>query len=206
MENIFKNSKENIERASQIIKDGGVVAIPTDTLYGLSANAFDAEAIEKIYQIKRRPHDKPMIILISKISDIKGLAVYDERLEKLAKKFWPGPLTILLNRNPNDHKLDGACAGSNKVTFRMPDCKIDLDIIKKAGCPIVSTTANISGQDNPQSAPEVWAQLKDSVEFILDDGRSPQTQPSTIIDLTTPDYWRLLRAGVITEQQIRDVI
>jgi L-threonylcarbamoyladenylate synthase len=102
---IHKCNNSSISQAVAILKSSGIVAIPTDTLYGLSANAFDSEAIEKIYKIKHRPHTKPMIVLVSNLNDINGLAHYDDRLEKLAKAFWPGPLTVLLNRVKNEHKL-----------------------------------------------------------------------------------------------------
>ena len=202
---IHKCNDSSISQAAELLRNGRVVAIPTDTLYGLSANAFDAEAIEKIYDIKHRPHTKPMIVLVSSINDINDLAHYDERLEKLAKAFWPGPLTVLLNRIKDEHKLDKACLGLPACTFRVPNCEIDIKIIKQLGSPIVSTTANISGEPNPMNAQEIHAQLGDSVEFILDNGPSPETTSSTIVDLTSHN-WKILRPGVISEQKIKKIL
>jgi L-threonylcarbamoyladenylate synthase len=205
MSPIQKLTSASITQAANIIKSGGVIAIPTDTVYGLSAGAFDREAIRRIFEIKRRPETSPMITLVKHMDDIQKLAVVDGRALKLAKAFWPGPLTVVLRRLEGERRLDAACAGLRTATFRIPDSGVDLEIIEQAGAPIVSTSANVSGQENPQTAEEVLTQLGEDVGFILDGGRSPQNKPSTIIDLTGKD-WKLLRPGTISEEDIRKII
>ncbi|HCU58490.1 MAG TPA: threonylcarbamoyl-AMP synthase, partial [Alphaproteobacteria bacterium] len=133
MSNIFQISDENINKAAEVIQNGGLVAFPTETVYGLGANVYDPKAVASIYAAKGRPSFNPLISHIAEIDFLKTYAAVDERVLSLAKHFWPGPLTFVLNRIDENPALDLACAGLRTVTVRMPNHEVALKLIKKSG-------------------------------------------------------------------------
>jgi len=199
MINIFKTNDENISQAAEVIKKGGLVAFPTETVYGLGANVYDAKAVVSIYEAKGRPSFNPLISHIAEIDFLKTYAAVDERVLSLAKKFWPGPLTFVLNRIEENPALDLACAGLRTVTVRMPNHRVALELIKKSGVPIVAPSANKSQTISPTTAEHVFESLGQKVDMILDGGQCKVGVESTIVDLTGKNIVLLRAGGVALE-------
>lgn len=193
-----------IKEAAEVIKKGGTVAFPTETVYGLGAGALNPDAVKKIFRAKGRPSDNPLIAHIAKISDLKLIAKRPpEAAIALINKFWPGPLTIILKRK----KVvpDIVTGGLDTVAVRMPDNKIALSLIRKAGVPLVAPSANLSGSPSPTGARDVAADLSGRIDMILDGGKTRIGIESTVIDMTTrPPV--LLRPGGLPVEEIEKVI
>ena len=194
---------KNISAIAGLIKNGEIAAIPTETVYGLAANALDAGAVNKIFAAKGRQNDNPLIVHIGKIEDMEKYAVdIPQAAHDLAQKFWPGPLTIILKKN----KIipDAVTAGLDSVALRMPDNKFALDIINAANLPLAAPSANISGSPSPTKAGHVYADLNGRIPAIADGGECEVGIESTVISLVGSP--RLLRPGKITPRQIEEVI
>ncbi len=195
--------KNHIKKAAKIIQDGGLVAFPTETVYGLGANALNPDAVIKIFEAKQRPSFDPLIVHICDIKDIDRLCLnVDERVYKLAKRFWPGPLTIILPKK--DIVPDIVTSGLSTVAIRMPAHDVALQLIDKAGCPIAAPSANKFGKLSPTKAEHVMKQLSD-VDLIIDGGKTTVGIESTVISLS-PAGFKILRPGVITEEEIEFII
>lgn len=205
MTRIFEASKDNIIKASEYIKNGRLVAFPTETVYGLGANAFDAKAVAGIFEAKGRPSFNPLISHITEAEMMKEYVKTDERAIFLANKFWPGPLTFVLERKDENPALDLVCAGLKTMTVRCPNHPIALELIQKSGVPIAAPSANRSQTISPTTAEAVFESLGDRVDMILDGGQCEVGLESTIIDLTTPRAF-LLRAGGITKEQLEEAL
>ena len=188
-------SKKIIARAAKILRSGGLVAFPTETVYGLGANLLNKKGIARLYRVKRRPRGKPFTVHIENTLVIKTLGCKITKAAKtLADKYWPGPLTIILN-----------CKNGKKIGFRMPDNKVALKLIKEAGVPVAAPSANISGEAPPTSAEDVLKQLAGSIDILLDAGPTEIGVESTVIDMTvTPP--RILREGAISENELLKVM
>lgn len=194
--NIYQATSENVKKAAEIIKKGGVIAAPTDTVYGLSADAYNPEAVKRIYAIKKREMKKPLIIHIANIEDLSKVAEINNEILEVAKKFWPGALTLILNRIEKSPELDLACAGSSKIAVRIPNHPIAMEILRLTKTPLISTSANLSGQPFPKTAQEVYDQLGEKVDMILDNNTNSINQESTIMDMTqTPP--QIIRKGAV---------
>jgi L-threonylcarbamoyladenylate synthase len=186
---------KKIREAAKIIKAGGIVAFPTETVYGIGAGIFNKEAINKIYKIKGRSRKKPLQILLDRPSKVKLLAnKLSKKAKELMKKYWPGPMTLVLFRSRM--VPSAAVAGQNTVGIRIPDHKVILELIKASGTPIAATSANRSGMRPPVTAGEVMSNLKDDVDLILDGGKTKLGIPSTVIDATKKSP-KVLRGGSI---------
>ncbi|MBD9240023.1 MAG: threonylcarbamoyl-AMP synthase [Alphaproteobacteria bacterium] len=202
MNNIFQPDEHNLERAALTVKSGGLVAMPTETVYGLGANVYIAAAVAKIFEAKQRPFFDPLISHIAETDFLKTYARTDERVMALARKFWPGPLTMVLKRSDDNAAIDLACSGLSNIAVRMPAHPVALELIKKSGVPIVAPSANKFKSISPTTAQHVFDSLGDKVDMILDGGPCSVGVESTIVDLTcTPP--RLLRPGGITLEQLR---
>ncbi len=197
----------DLGRACSILRDGGVVGMPTETVYGLAACVNRPEAISALFRIKERPLFDPLIVHIAEVSDIcKVAADFPQAASNLARQFWPGPLTIVLPKTP---ALNPAItAGLDTVAVRMPRHPLALRLIRRAGCPLAAPSANRFGRTSPTSAADVRKEFDDAV-FVVDGGPCEVGLESTVVELrelngkTEVD---ILRPGVITEEMISDVL
>ena len=197
---ILTSKKEDIEIAAHIIRKGGLVAFPTETVYGLGANALDADAVGKVYEAKGRPSDNPMIVHISRASDIGQLTrMLSPDIVALIENFWPGPLTMVVKKKPN--VPDRTTGGLDTVAVRMPDSKAALDLINMAGCPIAAPSANLSGSPSPTRAKDVIADLDGRVDAIIEGEDCRVGIESTVVDMTS-QVPTILRPGIITAESL----
>jgi len=187
-----------LQPALDVLKNGGIVAFPTDTVYGVGALAFDNAAIESIYTAKDRPLEKAIPILIGDLKDLEviGLNIPDMAL-RLAARFWPGPLTCIIPKQPS---LPPAVSATQTVAVRIPNHPDALALLRAAG-PMAVTSANISGRQSPISVQEVYDQLNGRIPLILDGGNTPGGIPSTLVDCTgeTPI---IFREGPVTMENL----
>jgi L-threonylcarbamoyladenylate synthase len=193
-----------IARAAKLISSGEIVAFPTETVYGLGANALDPSAISKIYQMKGRPSDNPLIVHIADMKTLRGLVNEISPSDmRIIKKFWPGPVTLVLKKSKIVPKI--TTGGLGTIAVRMPRNKIALALIKRSGFPIAAPSANISGRPSPTNASHVKDDLDGKVKMILDGGNTEIGIESTVIDMTlrTPV---ILRPGGISKESIEDEI
>ncbi len=203
MDTIYLKSNQTDE-AAKILINGGIVVIPTETVYGLAANTFDEKAVSKIFSAKGRPSDNPLIVHIADLKDInKVVSDFPIKARKLAEKFWPGPLTIILPKNKEIP--DNVSAGMNSVAVRFPSSKIAKEIIKKAGVPLVAPSANISGKPSATKFEHACKDLGGKVDAIVDGGNCSVGVESTVVSLLE-DIPRVLRPGAITEEDLQKII
>ncbi|KAB2868532.1 MAG: threonylcarbamoyl-AMP synthase [Bacteroidales bacterium] len=196
-------NNNDINIAADYILEGRLVAFPTETVYGLGANALNPLAVAKIFELKERPSFDPLIVHIASVDDLDKLTVSkDSRVLQLAEKFWPGPLTIVLPKS--DIVPDIVTSGLDTVGIRMPNNPIALELIRKAGCPIAAPSANKFGRVSPTTAQHVKKQLP-NVDYILDGGKTQVGIESTIITLNEKGF-EILRHGVITREDLESVV
>ena len=188
-----------ISRALEILHAGGLVAFPTDTVYGLGCLAFNQIAIESIYIAKDRPLEKAIPILIADVDDLDKIADEVPALaHRLASRFWPGPLTLIL---PKHADLPAAVSATSTVGVRVPDHEVARALLRAAG-PMAVSSANLSGRESPCAAGEVIRQLNGRIPLVLDGGGTPGGVPSTVVDVTGAEPV-ILRAGPVTLAQIK---
>lgn len=199
------NIDENaIQEAAALIASGELVAFPTETVYGLGADALHPEASKKIYAAKGRPSDNPLIVHICKFEELESIAkLVPPQARKLADAFWPGPLTMIVWKN--DKVPYETTGGMDTVAIRMPNHPIALKLIEQSGCLIAAPSANTSGKPSPTEAAHVALDLDGKIPMILDGGPVGIGIESTIIDLTE-DMPMILRPGYITQQMLEDVL
>lgn len=200
----MKVSEEFFNQAALLLQKGDVVAFPTETVYGLGARVFSEEAIQKIFSIKKRPSDNPLIVHISKLQDVERLALeIPKNFYLLAARFWPGPLTMVLQKRPEVPSI--VSAGHPTIAIRMPAHPLALRLIQEVGEPIVAPSANVSGRPSPTNAADVREDLGETVPLILDGGECSIGIESTVIDLTRQNPV-ILRPGAITRQALEEVL
>lgn len=201
---LLSTSNEDILSAGEIVKNGGLVAFPTETVYGLGANALDGEAVKRIFEAKGRPSDNPLIVHISHIDRWKDLVTeIPESALKLAKAFWPGPLTVILKKTSLVPKETSG--GLDTVAVRMPSDETARRLIDAAGVPIAAPSANTSGKPSPTSAQHVFDDMNGKIGAIIDGGSCSVGVESTVITLAT-DIPTLLRPGGITPEMLESVL
>ena len=205
MNNIYDVSTENLDRAAEVIKSGGLVAFPTETVYGLGANVYLSEAVAGIFAAKQRPKFDPLISHIADVDFLPEYAVTDERIMELARHFWPGPLTIIMRRQDNNPSIDLACSGLQNIAVRMPAHPVALELIRRSGVPIVAPSANRFKSISPTTAYHVQESLGDKVDMILDGGQCSVGVESTIVDMTGKQAV-ILRAGGTTLEALEDFL
>lgn len=193
----------NIELAADYIRAGKLVAFPTETVYGLGADALNPLAVARIFELKERPSFDPLIVHVADKKELDKLIIAaDERVFRLIDKFWPGPLTMILPKS--DIVPDIVTSGLTTVGIRMPDNEIALELIRMAGCPVAAPSANKFGRISPTNAGHVKKQLPD-VDYILDGGNTKVGIESTIIAITDRGF-QVLRSGIITREEIEEIL
>ena len=199
-----KINDESISQAAKIIRDGGLVAFPTETVYGLGANALDSEAVRKIYVAKGRPSDNPLILHVSSFEQARELVFMNDLAEKLITKFWPGPLTLVLPaKNIVPRSTRG---GLDTAAIRMPDNPVAQALIKASGVPIAAPSANISGRPSPTDFESVYNDMNGKINMILDGGKVDVGIESTVIDITNPEKVLMLRPGGMPRELIEKTL
>ena len=198
---IFHNAADE---AAEIIKTGGLVAVPTETVYGLAGNGLDEEAVKQIYEVKGRPQVKPLSLMVP---GAEAMEQYCEDVPDgarlLAQRFWPGPLTIVLKAK--DHIPTIVLAGGDTVGLRCPDHPMTLELLKKAGVPFAAPSANPSGEESPKTAQKVWDYFSGRIEGIIDGGECGIGRESTIISMAQKPYG-ILRQGALAEKEIASAL
>lgn len=188
--------------AAEDIAAGNLIVYPTDTVYGIGADIYNEVAVKNLYLAKRRPFDMALSVAVADRKMMESVAILNETADKLIKAFLPGPLTIIIKKNPE--VPDIVTAGSQKVGIRIPDHPIALEIAKRSG-PIVATSANIHFQPDAIDIGMATAALGNSVSTYIDAGHSPSGKPSTIIWIKDKEY-EIIRQGPITEDMIKEVL
>ncbi len=192
------------ESAAHVLQSGGLVAFPTETVYGLGGNALNPEASAKIYAAKGRPSDNPLIVHVSDVEMVEELVMeVPENARKLMEVFWPGPLTIILKAG--DAVPRQTTGGLDTVALRMPNHSVALELIRKSGLPIAAPSANASGRPSPTKAAHVMEDLSGRIDMVLDGGEVEIGVESTIVDLTG-DTPQILRPGYITKEMLECVV
>ena len=207
MTNVIKigtdDNTKNLKIAANIIKKGGIVIFPTETVYGIGTNGLDEEAVKKLYEVKDRPLNKPISLLVSNFDMINQVAKDITEMEyKIMKNFFPGPLTIILNKK--SCVPDILTAKGNTVGIRMPDNEIALKLIELSGVPIATPSANISGRPSGIDIEDIKKDFEGKVDLFIDSGKSKIGNGSTIVKVED-NVIKILRQGIITKEQIEDI-
>ena len=193
-----------LEKASEFIKQGKIVVFPTETVYGIGANGLDEKAVRKLYEVKKRPLNKPISLLVSNMEMVKAIAKDITEVEyKIMEKFFPGPLTIILKKK--DIVPDIVTAGQETVGVRMPSGEIARKLVELSGVPIATPSANISGQPSGTNLSEIKEHFEENVDFYIDGGNSELGISSTIVQVIDGKI-KILRQGSITLEQIEKEI
>lgn len=203
--NLVVANAEGIVRAATLIRAEGLVAVPTETVYGLAARADEQEAVAKIYAAKGRPDFNPLIVHVASVDAAERLAEFDERARLLVERFWPGPLTLVLPRRPSANLASAVSAGLPTVALRCPDHPVMQALLAQCALPLAAPSANRSGRVSPTTANHVAASLADRVDLILDGGETPRGLESTIVAMRESG-WSLLRPGPIDVAQIAELL
>ncbi len=194
---------DQLDDAVALLREGALVSFPTDTVYGVAALAWDADAVARLYEAKARPFSKAIPVMVAEPEAVPAMAHPTAAFWRLAAAFWPGPLTMIL---PKTDLLPAVVtAGGDTVALRIPDHPLALALLRQVAAPLAVTSANLSGHPPARTAAEALAQLGDRIAAVLDGGLAPGGQPSTILDLTQSPP-RILRAGPIPLDAIRRVL
>lgn len=197
-------NQQSIALAAQLLREGELVALPTETVYGIAADARNGDAVKKIFAAKGRPQDNPLIVHICGMEMLKGIvSAVPPRAHKLAETFWPGPLTMVLPRG--DEVSDVTCAGLDTVGVRMPSHPIVQQVIRASGVAFAAPSANLSGRPSPTNAADTLADMDGRLPLILDGGESTVGVESTVVSLCTQQP-TLLRPGYVTKEQMEAVL
>ena len=191
------------DEAVRVLRDGGLVCYPTDTVYGIGAAASDDAAVRRLYAAKGRPLDKPLPLLLADVSDAARVAEVTPLAKALAGRFWPGALTIVMRKAGSYRSL--ALAGGDSVALRVPDHELVRGIVRALGEPITGTSANRTGTRAPISAAEVAFQMGEMVELIIDGGQSRTKLESTVIDITH-DKPEIVREGAVSRGEVEEAL
>jgi L-threonylcarbamoyladenylate synthase len=195
--------EQQIELAVEVLKGGGIVAYPTDTVYGLGADSANERAVDKIYSVKKRSPDLPLPLLLADVSDLTKVAsAVPDIAWELAEHFLPGGLTLVLMKSP--WVPTTVTAGGDTIAVRIPNHPVPETLIRRLGTPLVGTSANVSGKPSPVTADEVREQLGEEVDLVVDGGRCPGGIESTVIDISG-EIPTIIREGIISHEEITKV-
>ena len=200
--NVVAADDAAIERAARLLRDGRLVSFPTETVYGLGADATSDAAVAALFAAKGRPSTNPLIAHVASAEAAAREAEFDDRARRLAARFWPGPLTLVLRRRADCRIVPRACAGLDSVALRVPDHPIALALLAQTSRPVAAPSANPSGRLSPTTAEHVAAALGDAVALVLDAGPCRVGIESTVLDLGRPGIARLLRPGGVARTAI----
>jgi L-threonylcarbamoyladenylate synthase len=195
-----------IARGASLLRDGELVAVPTETVYGLAARADSDEAVARIYAAKGRPDFNPLIVHVADIEQARRLATFDARAERLAGQFWPGPLTLVLPLHSEARLAPAVTAGLVTVALRSPAHPAMRMLLAAVGAPLAAPSANLSGGVSPTAAAHVGEGLDGAIAAVIDGGECAQGLESTIVALRADGSWQLLRPGPVTERELADVL
>ncbi len=197
-----KLKESKMEEIANALKDGKIVIFPTETIYGIGTSAFQMKSVDKIYEIKGRPEQKALIVLIANYQMLEDIAeISDEKEKELMGKFWPGALTIVLKRKENSAIPNNVTAFKDTIAVRMSDNEIIKKLIEKSGVPIVAPSANLSGVNNATKIEEILRDLGNKVDYVLDNGNIIDETPSTIVKVEEGKI-KILREGKIKKEQL----
>lgn len=196
----------SIQEATAALTDGALVGMPTETVYGLAADATNPNAVARIYAAKGRPSFNPLIAHVPDVASARREGIFDARAEALAERFWPGPLTLVLPASPTGSVCELARAGLSSIALRAPNHPVAQDLLRAFGKPLAAPSANISGRLSPTTAENVAADLSDALSVILDAGPCTVGVESTIVALAAGEPPRLLRPGGIAREDIEALI
>lgn len=200
-ENINENELDN---CIEVLRNGGIVIFPTETVYGIGTNAYCEKSVEKIYEIKERPEEKPLSILVSNVNEISKYAIINNSMEEqIIKNFMPGPITIILEKRPE--VFNYITSGKNTIGIRIPDNKIILKILEALKLPIVAPSANISGHPSGIELNEILPDFENKVDICIDGGKSELSESSTIVQVVDNEI-KILRQGKILKQDIENIL
>ena len=194
-----------IPRVAEVVKRGGLVVYPTDTLYGLGADPFNREAVLRVYRAKGRPLDRPLPVLVSSLEAAERLVVFTPEARRLAERFWPGALTLVLPLRGDAGVPRELHAGTGRLAVRMPGHPVALRLIEEAGGALTGTSANRHREPPPRTALEALQQLGQAVDIVIDSGPAPRGEPSTIVDLSGGEPL-LIRRGAVAPEEIESVL
>jgi len=191
---VLKATVNNIQEASRVVKNGGLVVYPTDTVYGLGCDPFSVRAVKRVFKVKGERKEKPLPILASNIESIEKIAHLNKRARKIAERHWPGPLTLVVPKKPA--LPNAVTCGLASVGVRIPNHKVSVQLISLCDGLLIGTSANKTGEKPPKTAREANKQLGGQVDIVLDGGPTPLSQESSIVDLTYRKP-KMLREGPI---------
>lgn len=199
--------EQDLATPAKLLKTGQVVAFPTETVYGLGANALDKEAVKQVFAVKGRPSDNPLIVHVESFEQAKKyIQTLHPLAEKIVQQFWPGPLTLIFEIIPGSLPQE-VTGGLTTAAFRMPRSKLTLDLIHQAGVPLVGPSANTSGKPSPTCAAHVYHDLQGKIDGIVDGGNCQVGIESTVLDLSNPEAApMILRPGAITREMLVDFL
>ena len=197
--------EQSLVNATRILHQGGVVAFPTETVYGLGADATQDDAVEKVFAIKGRPSINPLIVHVGRSDWVAGLAQPDGRFDALTRAFWPGSLTLVLRRRPDSPVSAAVSAGLETIAVRQPNHPVALELLTHVKRPLAAPSANPSGHVSPTTAQHVEEDLGDRIDLILDGGACPTGIESTVLDITS-ETARILRPGAIDANALSDIV
>ena len=200
-ENINENELDN---CIEVLRNGGIVIFPTETVYGIGTNAYCEKSVEKIYEIKERPEEKPLSILVSNVNEISKYAIINNSMEEqIIKNLMPGPITIILEKRPE--VFNYITSGKNTIGIRIPDNKIILKILEALKLPIVAPSANISGHPSGIELNEILPDFENKVDICIDGGKSELSESSTIVQVVDNEI-KILRQNKILKQDIENIL
>ena len=202
--NIYRPNSFNLKKAKKNVESNNVIGLPTETVYGLAANAYSDKSVKKIFQLKKRPSFNPLIIHFKNLKELKKNAICNDSFIKLYKALCPGPITFILNKNPKSKISKVANSRKKTIAVRFPKHKVARNLLKILNIPLAAPSANISSKLSPTCASDIVDEFGSKIKFILDGGRCKIGLESTIIDLTNKPT--ILRQGIITVEKIHKIL